>query len=528
MAIQQPIQVTNNPQNNVNQAMQPMQQSQPTQPTQNVTPVTIPVQIQPVVAQNNNAQQVQQDNAPTPVQYTQPIQQTQPSYQNVFNNYQSQYKTEQSMYPNVQIPKEDINTIEGQYKSNYSDAINQLANTILSARFEYNPNEDDLLKQASNYVTQNTFESMNAKGILNSSITAERVAQVVGNLIPQYEKLAREEFDAAFSRMLNTANLLMNMDERQFAYWKDARDQRWKEEEQQYQRSQDALKNAWTRVDELGYVDNEAAKVLGISVGTLSKDAREKKEAREYEMAEWNRRHEIEKQTEMELYQLKQDLAQSQWEKQQKINMENDLALYKAKQNLSTQQQKELEKYSYELKKQYGGTSNSANTVPLSTYDSVIQNRWGIKDDMTNKISLQDSFNDIDNNDEVYSYIIQEYLSGRLSESDFSTLVAKYGITQPGTQKTSSNVNTVNKNSTLNNSSVETWIKALDGNNSALKELGITVFGQYKSNVNNNDARNAVKEALRQIETGEYKFISSQQLMDDLKNHKFGYLHWGF
>ena len=412
MATQEPIQVTNNPQNNVQQVANTQVQQPVQQPVQaqNVTPVTIPVQIQPVVAQNNNIQQMQQQtNVPTPTKYTQPTQQTQPIYQNIYDNYQSQYKTEQRMYPTVQIPTVDTNTIEGQYQSQYSNAINQLANTILSARFNYNPNEDDLLKQASKYVTQNTFESMNAKGILNSSMTAERVAQVVGNLIPQYEKLAREEFDEAFSRMLNTANLLMNMDDRQFTYWQDARNQKWKEEEQQYQRSQDALKNAWARVDELGYVDNEASKILGVPVGTLSKDAREKKEAYERQIAEWNRQHEIEKQTEMELYKLKQE-----------ISTQNELALYKAKQNLSTQQQKELERYSYELKQEYGGTTSSSNN--FSTYDDIIKNRYAEYDDMTKQYVVPDE----DSYNQLANYLDNLYASGRISEEELFNLSSKY------------------------------------------------------------------------------------------------------
>lgn len=79
----------------------------------------------------------------------------------------------------------------------------------------------------------------------------------------------------------------------------------------------------------------------------------------------------------------------------------------------------------------------------------------------------------------------------------------------------------------MTNDNWETWYKALDGNNKALDELGVTIWGQKKSNVNNGDAKKAVKEALKQITEGKYTFTTNQQLMDDLKNHKFGHLGWG-
>lgn len=171
---------TNNPTNNVQMAMN--NSSNNVSQVQS-SPVTIPIQFQPVVAssptmQSGNVSQVptpQAYSAPTPVSYQQSSYSA-PAYQSSFDNYKSQYSD--IKYPEITIPT-NTNTIEGQYKSNYSDAINQIASSILNSRFSYNPNEDDLLKQASQYVTQNTFEAMNSKGILNSSMTAERVAQVV-------------------------------------------------------------------------------------------------------------------------------------------------------------------------------------------------------------------------------------------------------------------------------------------------------------------------------------------------------------
>ena len=426
------IQATTNPQSNLNKLQTNTQQMQ--------NPITIPIQIQPSVV---NAESQNQYNVPEPIEY-QRKQNTIP-YQNTFNNYQTQYNYIPE-YPQITIPTANINTIEGQYQSNYSNAINQIANSILNMRFSYNPNEDDLLKAASQYVTQNTFESMNSKGILNSSMTAERVAQVVGKLIPEYEKMAREEFDASFSRMMNVANLIMNMDEREFRYWQDARDQRWKEEEQEYQRKQDALKNAWQRVDELGYVDNNASIVLGVPVGTLSKDAREAKEEYERKIAEWNRQHEIETKTERELLQLKQSLEKELYNYKSNIEMQNEKALYNYKSNIDTQKQKELYEYksnvdskndliSYEnklkMQQKYGVSTTASGSiksskVSLSTYEGVIQNRWGEKDIMTDQYTIKQG-----SNDEAYNFLLNEYVAGNISDSDVSILLAKYNITKP-------------------------------------------------------------------------------------------------
>ena len=94
---------------------------------------------------------------------------------------------------------------------------------------------------------------------------------------------------------------------------------------------------------------------------------------------------------------------------------------------------------------------------------------------------------------------------------------------------TKASTDSINKGiKVLNQGNASTWIKALDGNNEALKALGVNIFGQKKSNVNNTAATNAVNEAMRQIASGEYTFVSDQQLMNDLKNHRFGFLSWGF
>ena len=442
-----------------------------------IAPVTIPVQIQPVVG-GQQVQQSQEQPAQTQLAQTQPaqVQTAQQSQSPTVVQNTTQAKQMQYAFPQVSIPNEDITGLDT-YKSQYSDAINQIANSILNMRFSYNPEEDDLLQQATKYVTQNTYESMNSKGILNSSMTAERVAKIVGDLIPQYEKMAREEFEASFSRMINMANLIMNMDDRSFGIWKDARDQRWKEQEAEYEKKQKEIQNAWNRVDQLGYVDNESALLLNIPAGTLSKDAREKKEAYEREVQEWTRRHEIETETEKELIKLKQDLAADEWTRQFNLEQEakkqmleyqdditarqearqykydtglldykNELTqqldrellqvkadIQEAKDQKDAEREKELLKYKAELQKEQSeiehnydlellnakSETSSANYVSLSNYDAIIKNRFATKQNGQYVVSDPTA---------LMNYLKQEYESGRLSQNDALTLIDKYGL----------------------------------------------------------------------------------------------------
>ena len=454
-----PQMATSNPQANVGNAQL------------GIAPVTIPVQIQPVVqGQQVQTQQSQVQQVQTQQAIQQPIQPTQQQQSPMAVQNTTQAKQIQYSFPQVNIPNEDV-TGMNTYKSQYSDAINQIANSILNMRFSYNPDEDDLLQQATQYVTQNTYESMNSKGILNSSMTAERVSKVVGDLIPQYEKMARDEFEASFSRMINMANLIMNMDDRTFGIWKDARDQRWKEQEAEYEKKQREIQNAWNKVDQLGYVDNESALLLNIPAGTLSKDARESKEKFEREVEEWNRRHEVETATEKELMQLKLEMQDDISARQEARQYKYDTGLLDYKEEIAAQQEKRQQEYDKELLRikaeiqeakdqrdfarekellrekdrmtkeneeiqhEYDlellsakSETSTANYVSLSNYDSIIKNRFATK---------QNGQYVVTDTNALTNYLRQEYESGRLSQNDALTLIDKYGLS--GTSNTQQN-----------------------------------------------------------------------------------------
>jgi hypothetical protein len=228
------------------------------------------------------------------------------------------------------------------YASQYAPMIQGLVSQILGRQFNYNPANDAQFQRASKELTRNVLETMNARGILNSTVSADRVTQGVADLMPQFEQIARQNFmnegqllmsqvdmlmgldNTAYgryqdegTRLASALDTVMKMDNDQYQKWKDAYEIRYQTErdritdeqtkiEQQRQKVQDA----WDRVSELGYVDNQSSIILGVPAGTLSKEAREAKIKREQELAD--QRTQLKQQKEMASYQfnLNQKLAE--------------------------------------------------------------------------------------------------------------------------------------------------------------------------------------------------------------------------
>lgn len=442
------VAATSNPVNNVNQVSNnpvnqvqteqvtpaPSTQAQAGQSNSAINPITIPIQIQPQIAsmapaqsnttnvqtlQTNNTQQA--NAAPTPQTYNaNNTNNNVVDFNQIYSSYQSQYGNNNQSTNNtgtsgikktslgttiVTPTTSNINSVQGQYQSAYSDTINSLISQIASQvqnGFQYDPANDTALQMATEYAANTTMENMISSGILNSSMTAERVAKVVSDLIPQYEQLAYTRWSDGLSRLADTAQLVMQYDSQQFEYWKDAKDREFQNKQFEYQKAQDELENAWKRVDELGYVDNEASAILGVPVGTLSGEARLAKEEREYELARMREQYELER--------------------------ANDEALYKLRAELD----KEYADYEYQLASKYGTSSGSSNSsssgyTSLSTYQDIINNRWGNEDMVSGKYT-------VDDNDSVYNYLVTEYTAGRMSSADLANLTAMYNITVPGSE----------------------------------------------------------------------------------------------
>lgn len=434
---------TSNPQTNVNQvtpnAVPEIQESEGTggvqnhlpskQQTNTINPITIPIQIQPQVATQQNSNSVvtqpseqlktassstQTVQAPTPQTYQNNngvnssvnVNQIYGSYQSGVGNANSNFSSgikKTSMGTTIVTPTtSNLSSVQGQYQSAYSDTMNSIISEMLTQMkngFQYDPNSDNALKLATEYAANSTLQNLAGSGVLNSSSTSERVARIVSELIPTYEEKAHGRWIEYLGQLSNTAQIVMNYDAQQFEYWKDAKDREFENNKFAYQKQQDSLNNAWKRVDELGYVDNQAASILGVPVGTLSSQARLAKEQREFEL--------------------------SKMREQAEIEYKNNLALYKIKSELDMQQSKVLAENEYILANKYGkSSSNTTSTTNLSTYKDIINNRWAEYDDISKKYVVSDNVG-------IYNYLVSEYSAGRMSDTDLQNLSAMYGVTQP-------------------------------------------------------------------------------------------------
>ena len=467
------VQAGSNPQANVNQlnnAQQPVTSNANTtqgiQPTitqqqtteQAVNPITIPIQIQPQIAttaqptttaQTNNmqalsvqpTQQTTTNNAPSPQQYQGTNNTNTVDFNQIYNQYQSAFGTnpstasqgssgikKTSLNTTIVTPTTtNLNSVQGMYQSAYADSINSLISqmiTELNQGFQYDPNEDEALKVATEYAANSTLQSLAGSGVLNSTATSERVARIVSELIPTYEEKAHDRYLDYLNQLANTAQIVMDYDSQQFQVWKDAKDREFQEKEFEYQKQQDAIDNAWKRVDELGYVDNSASAILGVAVGTLSGEARLAKEQREFELQKMREQAQIEYQNNKALAELKNQLdleANKQLAQyQHQLDLESD--------RLNFEQNKELADYEYQLQQKYNisssNSSSRSNTTNLSTYQDIINNRWAEYDDFTKRYTVTD-------NTGLYNYLVSEYSAGRMSASDLANLTAMYNVTQP-------------------------------------------------------------------------------------------------
>ena len=193
------------------------------------------------------------------------------------------------------------------YVSQWAPEIEAKVKEILSRTFDYDPANDQQFQVASQELTRNVMETMASRGILNSSMTENQVQQGVSRLLPQYQQIARQEFQDEGKLLMSQVDMLlgvdetgynryqdegqnyakaldivMQMDDIQYQRWQDSYKQRYTTARDQIQDQLDQAKEkradvsqAWNKVSEIGYVDNASSILLGVPAGTLSKDVRE-------------------------------------------------------------------------------------------------------------------------------------------------------------------------------------------------------------------------------------------------------------
>ena len=433
---QQPV----TPNANTTQGLQPVQQ-QP-QTNQGINPITIPIQIQPQVAavgqqqgsgQNNiatisNEQQAptnqNSNNAPVPQQYQGTQNNNVVDFNDIYSSYQSNYGTNQNNGNPSGVKKttynttivtpttSNLNSVEGQYQSAYADTVNSLIAEMierLNSGFEYDPTQDAALQVATEYAANSTLQSLAGSGVLNSTATAERVARIVSELIPQYEEKAHDRYMEYLNQLATTAQLVMDYDTQQFNYWKDAKDREFENKKFEYEKQQQALENAWKRVDELGYVDNEASQVLGVAVGTLSGEARMAKEQQEFELKKMREQLEIQRANEEALARLKSELDYENnrrlAEFENNLNIQRSKALAEYESALQTQRSKELAAYENQLAKDkaaYESALQTQRSKELTEYEYQMRNKYGTSTVSTTNSSSTAINTSKNNNASVY------------------------------------------------------------------------------------------------------------------------------
>ena len=180
--------------------------------------------------------------------------------------------------------------VELDYQETYMQGVNDITNAILQQvsnliNFQYNPNNDMALQVAQGYAVGAVKEQMNHTGMYYSTMTQSAIARAVAELVPVYEKMAKEEIQQNIQLLQNTANFLLNLEETQFNLWKGQIEMKWEanaEKRKEYQAALDRA-NAW------GYVSNEDAAILNVSPGTLSPEAIKEARALQQQIDKENR-----------------------------------------------------------------------------------------------------------------------------------------------------------------------------------------------------------------------------------------------
>lgn len=116
------------------------------------------------------------------------------------------------------------NTIQNIQATPFTDQYAEQKKALLTQigkSFEYNPETDLALKQASNLARKNVLATMNARGILNSSITEQGLKDVETTLIPQYRQLAFDEYNRQLSNVMQNLDVLNGLTQFDYTQYRD-------------------------------------------------------------------------------------------------------------------------------------------------------------------------------------------------------------------------------------------------------------------------------------------------------------------
>jgi len=230
---------------------------------------------------------------------------------------QEQYKIKQDQI-NEKYDNAYAELNEG-YTQMYSAVLNDITNGIMAQvqnllNFQYDPTKDRALHIAQGYAKGSIKETMNATGMYYSTMTQSAITKAVAELVPVYEKMAKEEIQNNLQTLYNLGNYLMNLETQQFNIWKANVDLKI----QMIEQKRKDVAEAWTRANNLGYIDNQASAVLGIEAGTLTYQARKDAQDRQDKIDAELRGYEQQK----VMAKLNNELQRERMQEEAKLEME--------------------------------------------------------------------------------------------------------------------------------------------------------------------------------------------------------------
>lgn len=200
------------------------------------------------------------------------------------------------------------NFVPKTYENPYKEEMESVLSALTDMEFSYDPANDASLRAAQDQAMLAAKQSANARGLLGGStaeIMRQRAAQ---ELVPEYEQLAYARYAAERDAKLDTLSVLGTLAENAFAEYegteslrldrnryarevqeaadkkvRENREEALKREELQQNASltreklaqegaATAFANQLDKVLAMGVVDEEAAAVLGLEPGTLTRD----------------------------------------------------------------------------------------------------------------------------------------------------------------------------------------------------------------------------------------------------------------
>lgn len=322
-----------------------------------------------------------------------------------------------ALYPQGNLPvtvKSDDKIIEkglndyDQAKKSYEDTIKLILETPFSEpyaadqaklweqanrQFDYNPETDPALQQAAKLARKNVLAEMNARGILNSTITADRLKDVEIELLPQYRRIAFDEYNQQISNALQKIGVLQGITEFHYQKYRDwvtqnldiagtklglaekSLDNMYKmveykksKEIQKIEERKIAIEEAMNRTNLNGYVTNKDSIILGVKPGTLSETAQQRAwELKQYqEKQKLDLEYELKKLSIQHSYTMEEITTRQEEAQEKKDSTSVNAALAKA-----TRDQQEM--YNGYMQIYYGTQGNEFYQNP----DRVLQNLLG-------------------------------------------------------------------------------------------------------------------------------------------------------